>query len=387
MLPNSRLRVHDDLKAAVGRTPALILHRSKAYLVAERMCEAFRSGLNVPNGNRIILKLEHLPSCSPTGSLYDRLYPELFHRAEASGRVDPEHTRVIECSVGNAGAAFAYVARALGYRRYSVILPADIYGARIEQVRELGADVVFSPPRVGPRGYVALLEQMLREERGSRRGSPPGVLGFCPISKTRKIPLPPYAALVDEARFALRAAGLPSGIGALVCVVGAGNTISLAGRYVKMLNPAAKVIAAEHAGAPFVETYLEGHTPPLDTTWTEPDFPATTIQGVPLRKLNLELSVIDSAMLLSRSQRESGLRMLNDVLQLKAGRPSGLSFNACLQLAGTVENTSILSIVFDSIAKYDDSWHCIEGYCPPQRERPVRVHRQHRQPAGASAYA
>ncbi len=346
-------------------TPTLVLQRDQAFLWKASCLNSGPSGVFVPNGNRIVLKLEHMPTTSPTGSLYDRLYPWLFELAENTGRVIPTETHVVECSVGNAGAAFAHAARTRGYKHYTVILPSDIYSSRIEHVRALGANIVFSPELIGPRGYIEILENMVRDRYRHRVPGKRRVREFCPISKIRRVPIIPYAMLVEEVRLALRSMGFADRIDAFTCVVGAGNTVSLIGQYLRQLNPIVQIAVAEHAENPFVKLHLSDKTPPLDTIWSEPDWPATTIHGVPLKKLNLDLNVIDDVVLVCREERDESLETLNGCLRLGAGRPSGTCFHAALRLAERLEHRTILIPVFDSIVKYRDSWTPIAEYDLP----------------------
>jgi len=313
--------------------------------------------LPIPNGNRILLKLEHLRETSPTGSFYDRIYPWLFLRAESEGYIHPDRTRLIECSVGNAGAAFAYVAKKLGYSTPIVILPKDIYPARIRQITDLKADIRFSPSNVGAVGYIQMLEEILAEDWG-RYGRPRKGSGstLYPISKIRKVPNEPYAELVDEVLMQLARICQVPRIDTFVFGVGSGNTISQVGLAIKRSNSAAKIVCCEHQEYPFVERLRYGRTPDQIDNWPEPDWPASTIHGVPLRKLSLNVKLIDDVVPVRRSERDRGWDLVNDVLGLHAGRPSGGVLAATLKIAMRVENQNILALIFDNRSKYSDQF-------------------------------
>src|SRR5262245_46615483 len=115
------------------------------------------TNIAAPNGNRIWAKLEYE---NPTESAFDRVYPGLFESAESDGRIVPGVTPVIECSTGNAGASFAWVAKELGYESH-VIIHADAPGARIAQLERLGAKVILSPAGQYGAGYVGVLNTIL----------------------------------------------------------------------------------------------------------------------------------------------------------------------------------------------------------------------------------
>lgn len=347
---------------AASNTPIIVLEDQLLTYCTQKHVFKRKVGLCIPNSNRIIMKCEHLSSYSPTGSMYDRVYPWLFLRAEERGFISPQSTRLIECSIGNAGAAFAHVARELGYKERSVILPSDIYRARIDQVSNwLGTDVVFSPKYIGPLGYIRLLEEMLTENRENRKLNCT-TLRLYPVSKIRKVPIEPYTAFIQEVKASLRNLGHDEHIHTFVFGIGAGNTISNIGHCIKSQNLGGQVIVAEHVEQPFAYILKSGGTPPVGTTWSEFDHPATTIHGVPLSKLNLDLSVIDDVILTTRDQRDEGLMIANDILGLKAGRPTGTFLWSAIKHSETVENSNILVPIFDSIAKYSSgAWEPICG--------------------------
>ncbi len=361
-MPNKRSDLYLRLLAREP-TPLLILTNNQLRVVFGNLTvsEPIAVHLPVPHGNRILLKLEHLAETSPTGSFYDRVYPWLFLRAEAEGFIHPDRTLIIEASVGNAGAAFAYVALELGYRRPIVLLPEDIYGARKQQILELGADVRYSPPRIGPIGYIHMLERMLADDwRIHGRPRKDGKSLYA-ISKIRKVPNLPYALFVHEVMLQLKTLSKALDadsewapcVDAFVFGVGSGGTVSGVGRAVKRLNPNAKVLVCEHLERPFVDRYKKRSVPSSIPYWPEPDWPATTIHGVPLRKLSLNLNVIDDQILIDRSLRDKGWHLCNSVLGLGAGRPTGLALQAALTLGRQVDYSTILTLVFDHFWKYE----------------------------------
>lgn len=354
------LRLPEDRRRAFSRllnrwpTPLVVLTNDRVRLIGldAGVNSSIPVDMPIPNGNRILLKLDHFGTFLSTGSFYDRLYPWLFLRAELAGFIHPARTRVVEGSVGNAGAAFAHVARVLGYKKRCVLLPADIYPARIRQIEKLGAEVMFSPSRVGAIGYIELLEEMLAEDWCKHGRPKKGGSALFPISKIRKIPHEPYAKFLGEVLHQLARTGLAPRIDTFVFGVGSGNTLSQVGLALKRVNQAASVICCEHQEYPFVERLLKGQIPDDIDDWPEPDWPATTIHGVPLNKLNLNLGVIDDVVSLSRQTREEGWFLVNNILGLSAGRPTGLAFGAALEIANRVEHQTILTLVFDNVGKY-----------------------------------
>jgi len=320
------------------------------------------SPLAIPNGNRIVLKLEHLHRYNPTGSLYDRLYPALLEYYTRSASIVPGRTPLVECSVGNAGAAFAWACREAGFIDYRLILPADIYTPRVEIARTLGAQILFSPADVGPWGYVQMIEDLAFRRV---KDGPPRESRLFPISKIRNVPEAPYALLVDEALGVLRLCGTPN-VDHFVFGIGAGNTISLVGRSVKRRSRDALVHCVEFEERAFAAILREGRRPPVGGSWVDPAYIAGTIHGVPLEKLNLDVSVIDTVRAYAHEERDGALRVLNHVLGIEAGRASASVWAGVWDLATRVQGQTIMSIIFDGLSKYsDEALPCVDMTLDP----------------------
>lgn len=339
-----------ELIRLTGGTPLLVTEANWAHVASQDGIGHWKMPFKIPNGNRIVLKLEHLTKYCPTGSGYDRVYPYLLKRAEEKGFISPENTRLIECSVGNAATAFCFAARFLGYKRYTVILPQDIYPARIDQVRQLGGRILFSPSGVGPYGYINLLQELLEKKKRLRNGRE---FRLYPISKIRKVPQQPYRTLLDEVSQALCRLGFEDSIDAFTFGIGSGNTVSNIGRLLKdRYGPEVQVVVADFKERPFAKLLIKGLTPQIGGQWIDPDYKAATIHGVPLDKLNLDKKILSDAVLLSREDRDYALDIVNNKIGLSAGRGTATTFGATLQYARSVSNQTIFSLVFDSLAKY-----------------------------------
>jgi len=347
----TRLRSNERLSklmSRIGRTPTLVLESERMTLIKGTEIRSISAPVRIPGNNRVVLKLEHLRRFNPTGSAYDRLYPHLIRDLELRGTIHAA-TPLIECSVGNAGAAFAWACRELGYSNYSVILPTDIYSARIRTVRDLGAKIIFSPPDVGPAGYVQLIEDLAFKRPQGDRNVPDRTI---PVSKIARTPVAPYSRLADEVLSSLAAAGVPT-VDTFVFGVGSGNTISGVGAAVKERNTGTKVVCAEFIERPYVKVIKEGRTPPIGGTWIDTAYIAGTIHGVTPDKLNLDVAVIDDVMVFGREDRDEALDVLNATLGLRAGRTSALAWAAVWEMTRRVTDQTILTIIFDDLAKYE----------------------------------
>lgn len=332
-----------------GGSPLLVLAGSYLTLVNRGRVSRGPSPIIVPNGNRIVLKLEHLRAFNPTGSMYDRVYSRLLEYYERRFQLRRDQP-LIEGSVGNAGAAFAWACRERGYSDYTVITPEDIHAPRVALMKSLGSRITFSPPAIGPSGYVDLLEQF-----AFRRQRPDGEhieQRLMPITKIRRIPSAPYRQVVREVIHDLDRLG-DGRIDRFVFGVGSGNTISQIGRELKA-RCRATVECAEFAERPFVGLIREGRQPPIGGTWVDPDFIAGTIHGVPLAKLNLDMEVIDQVTTWDHPTRQGALTMLKS-LSISAGQSSSLMWAAAWDAAHQSQGETIFTIIFDDMSKYDSS--------------------------------
>jgi len=208
----------DSVFEAIGRTPLVRLNR-----VARRVRPA------------VYAKLEMF---SPTGSLKDRIYFNMFRRATQSGALRPG-MEVLECSTGNAGIACAWVSAVMGYK-CTIVMPEGMSEERKKLMRAYGAEIVFTP---GGESDVDLALQKLEEIRKT---------------KPRKYFVPaqfdnPYN---PEAHYLTTGPEIWDQIGGdidiFVTTQGTGGMVSGIGRYLKEKKPDVRIFASEPAECPLL---------------------------------------------------------------------------------------------------------------------------------------
>lgn len=84
-----------------------------------------------------------LECANPGGSVKDRVALHLIRAAEARGELRPGDT-IVEATSGNAGIAFAWVGRALGYR-VRIYMPEHMSVERRRAIESLGAELELTP--------------------------------------------------------------------------------------------------------------------------------------------------------------------------------------------------------------------------------------------------
>ncbi len=221
-MPNNRSKLYKKLRADIGHTP---------------ICEI--THIDIPNGNHVFAKEEHLNK--PTGSHYDRVYVELLEDLEKDGAISPKDVELVETTSGNAGMAFAAVAKKLGYKA-TVIIPEGVSKTRIDAIRGLGAEIVQTPKELFVKGAVDELRRLLTLESKRRKKSGKRPF-FCPNHSRNAITLDALAHIgeevLDEA---------PAEIDIFVGAVGNGASVLGPGRVLKELG--AEVIAWDPVQAP-----------------------------------------------------------------------------------------------------------------------------------------
>ncbi len=141
MTSDDRLKLYESLACKIGNTPVWEISR-----------------IPIPNNNRILAKLEYK---NPTGSHYDRVFVHLLRQLEETGRIDPQRHHLVETTSGNAGAAFAWLCRELGYSA-TVIVPEDLPFGRIEHIRRQGARIIKTRGDRFVKGCAERLAEMVR---------------------------------------------------------------------------------------------------------------------------------------------------------------------------------------------------------------------------------
>lgn len=113
----------DNILAAVGRTPLVLLQR-----------------LSPINGARIFAKVECL---NPGGSIKSRTALGMIEAAEQAGLLQPDSV-IIEATSGNQGVAMAMIGAVKGYK-VKIIMPENMSVERRKLIKAYGAEVILTP--------------------------------------------------------------------------------------------------------------------------------------------------------------------------------------------------------------------------------------------------
>ena len=209
-------RICTSIHQLIGRTPLLELTNleKKSHLKA-----------------RILAKLEFF---NPAGSAKDRVALAMIRDAEACGALKPGGT-IIEPTSGNTGIALASLSAALGYSCI-IVMPDSMSRERQTLICASGARLVLTPGEAGMTGAIARAEALVREIPNS----------FMPDQfRNPANPRAHYQTTGPEIWEETQGY-----VDIFVAGVGTGGTLSGAGGYLKLQNPAIQLMAVEPAESP-----------------------------------------------------------------------------------------------------------------------------------------
>ncbi|WP_397534902.1 cysteine synthase CysM [Roseateles sp.] len=289
---------YPTLEDVIGNTPLVRLQRLGSEL-ANR-------------GNVILAKLE---GNNPAGSVKDRPAISMIRRAEERGDIKPGDT-LIEATSGNTGIALAMAAAIRGYRMV-LIMPEDLSIERAQTMKAYGAELILTPRSGGMEYARDLAEQMQGEGKGR-------VLD--------------QFANADNPRIHYETTGpeiwrdTQGRVTHFVSAMGTTGTITGTSRYLKEMSPKVRIIGAQPS---------EGSRIPGIRKWPEAYLPKI-----------YDASRVDELVLVGQSEAEEMARRMAREEGIFAGISAAGACWVALQLARTLENSTIVFVVCDRGDRY-----------------------------------
>src|SRR5450631_1118484 len=136
-----RGRIYDSITETIGDTPIVRLKK----IAKEKGIKA-----------NLLAKLEFF---NPIASVKDRIGVHMISVMEASGKIAPGKTTLIEPTSGNTGIALAFVAAARGYKLI-LVMPETMSVERRKMLKLLGAELVLTDGKAGMRGAIQRAEEL-----------------------------------------------------------------------------------------------------------------------------------------------------------------------------------------------------------------------------------
>ena len=295
----------------IGRTPMVRLTRVAA-------------GLPIP----VLDKCEFL---NPGGSVKDRIALSIIEEAERLGRIAPGAT-LVEATAGNTGLGLALVAAARGYRLVCVLPEKMSVGKRVA-LAAVGAEVMVTAnaPPSSPENFQNVARR-LAVERG----------WF--LTDQFANPANPHVHEMTTGPEVLAQCG--GRVGAFVCGVGTGGTITGVGRFLKAHCPGVRIVLADPVGSRLAHVVDPAH-PDHDTAYQVEGIGGSVVPAT------CDLGVIDEAERVTDEESFAIARRLIREEGLLVGGSSGTTVAAALRLAARGGNNGpVVAVLADSWDRY-----------------------------------
>ena len=299
--------IYTSADQLIGKTPLLeLVHIEKS------------EGLEA----KILAKLEYF---NPAGSVKDRVAKAMVDDAETKGLLKPGSV-IIEPTSGNTGIGLASVAAARGYR-IIIVMPETMSMERRQLMKAYGAELVLTEGAKGMTGAIAKAEELAKEIPDS----------FIP------------GQFVNPANPAVHRAttgpeiweDTDGKVDIFVAGVGTGGTITGVGEYLKIQNPAVKVVAVEPASSPVLSKGTAG---------------AHKIQGIGAGFVPavLNTSVYDEVIAVENEDAFAAGKKVGKSEGILVGISSGAAIWAAMELAKRPENKgkTIVALLPDTGDRY-----------------------------------
>ncbi len=283
------------LEDFVGNTPLVRLQR-----------------LGAETGNLILAKLE---GNNPAGSVKDRPALAMIQQAEKRGEIKPGD-RLIEATSGNTGIALAMVAAMKGYRM-SLIMPEHLSAERRAAMKAFGAELILVTKEQGMEGARDLALQMQAAGEGK-------------VLDQFANPDNPRAHYTGTGPEIWRDTG--GRVTHFVSSMGTTGTIMGCSQYLKEQNPAIEIVGVQPSGESSIPGIRRWPTEYLPRIYDD-------------RR-------VDRVMEVSQQDAEACMRELARQEGIFAGVSSGGALFCALELARTLRDAMIVSIVCDRGDRY-----------------------------------
>lgn len=311
-----RGKIYDSILDTIGATPLVRVKK----LAAAHDARA-----------DILAKLEFY---NPLSSVKDRIGLAMIEALEASGKIKPGVSTLIEPTSGNTGIALAFVAAAKGYRLI-LTMPETMSVERRKMLKLLGAELHLTEGPKGMKGAIAKAEELVN--------SIPNAI----IPQQFENPANPEVHRRTTAEEIWN--DTQGGVDILISGVGTGGTITGVAEVIKPRKPSFKAIAVEPEDSPV----LSGGNPgPHKIQGIGAGF----VPGV------LNTKVIDEVVRISNERAFQIARQVAKLEGLPAGISSGAALAAALEVGARPENEGKkIVVIVPSIAERYLSTALFEG--------------------------
>ncbi len=303
-----RGRIYESITDTIGDTPLVKLNR----IGKDRGVKA-----------NLLAKLEFF---NPISSVKDRIGVAMVDSLEASGRISPGKTTLIEPTSGNTGIALAFVAAARGYRLI-LVMPESMSIERRKMLALLGAELVLTPAAQGMKGAIAKAQELLQS-------NPNAVMP----QQFENPANPEIHRRTTAEEIWNDTAGQ---VDVIVSGVGTGGTITGIGQVLKAYKPSVRIVAVEPEDSPV----LSGGQPgPHKIQGIGAGF----VPGI------LDRSIIDETVTVGNQTAFDTARLVARIEGIPIGISSGASIAAAIEVGSRagMEGKNIVVIIPSFAERY-----------------------------------
>ena len=300
----SRGKIYGSILETVGNTPMVRL---------PRMTQKYKIEAD------IVAKLEFF---NPLGSVKDRVGLAMIEEAEASGKIKPGKTVLIEPTAGNTAHSLAFVAAAKGYRLI-IVMPETTPFERQKMLALMGAELVLTPGNLGSKGAIDIAKDMAAKSKEE-------MYTFNTIENAAGVRV--HAETTAEEIWA----DTGGKIDILVAGVGSGATITGIGNALKKKKPGLKVYAVE----PEEASVLSGLKVPV-----QHEIPGIGAGFVPPI---LDTKALDGVIKIHSKRAQEVARELAKIEGVPTGISSGAAMAAAMEAAGLPEHKGKMIVMIAS---------------------------------------
>jgi cystathionine beta-synthase len=283
---------------------------------------------------------------NPGGSVKDRIAKAIIDDAEQQGLLQPRMT-LIEATAGNTGVGLALIAAVRGYRLVCV-MPEKMCADKRAALTALGAEVIVVPN--APPSSSDNFQNVARQLASDRGWFLTDQFGH---------PANPRIHETTTGPEILAQCG--GHIGAFVCGVGTGGTITGVGRFLRCRCPGVQIVLADPVGSRLAHLVDEVH-PDYDAAYLVEGIGGSVIPKV------CDPKVIDAV---ERVTDEESFMMTRRLLReegLLVGGSSGMAVVAARRIAARGCGGPVVVLLADSWDRYlSRSW--MQAACLAAREQ------------------
>jgi cysteine synthase len=275
----------------------------------------------------VYAKLEYL---NPGGSVKDRAASGIILRAEADGQLRPGGT-IVEATAGNTGIGLALLAALRGYRLVCV-MPEKMSHDKRAALTVLGVELIITPnaPPHDPRNFQQVARQLAQAN------------GWFLTDQFAHPANPRVHAATTGPEILDQCGGR---VGAFVCGVGTGGTITGVGRYLKAHCPGVRIVLADPIGSRLAHFVDPAH-PDLDAAYQVEGIGGSVVPAA------CDLSVVDAAERVTDDESFATARRLIREEGLLVGGSSGTAVAAAVQVAAGGCVGPVVALLADSWDRY-----------------------------------